>query len=170
MDLLWSTVLNKKHYCRMKFPALPPYTGSINNIKCDVILLNVILNVPLREAQQYLQHLHTSAWQDNSETSVWHESHEDIHAQNSLGNHLLHATLLVFATVFYWSYLMILLNWQRTEGKKNQHHNNKTGRRKLNHPKFPTLLKVTSSAGFPWRIHSLWARNSGGLDVLRLIF
>lgn len=71
---------------------------------------------------------------------------------------------------------MILLNWERTEGgkKKKNHHNNKTGTRKLNHPKFPTLLKVTSSAGFPWGIHSLWAKNSGGvrcsqINILRVI-
>lgn len=101
MDLLWNKVFNKKN----KNPSIAEWSFLFRLpilemlIILNIILntpLNIILNIPLRKDQQ---HLHTFTLQDNSEkpqpgknpmkTSI---------SKNSLGNHLLHATLLVFCS------------------------------------------------------------------------
>lgn len=88
----------------MKLPVLPPYIGITNNIKYNItysLKYNIKYSSKSSPAVAAAS-AHICTARQFRETSAWQESHEDIHAQNSLGNHLLHATLLVFAAAFYW--------------------------------------------------------------------
>lgn len=81
----------------------------------------MVLNIPLREVQQYLQYLHTFALQDNSEGSQF--------GKNPIKTSMPKIPWVIIISCmqhclflqqhFIGSYQMILLNWERTKGKEN---------------------------------------------------